>query len=1004
MQNTAFRHRLMASSMICGVAFAAAMSATTAQAQDATSPAPSGTGVQEVVVTGSRIKSPNLTSDAPITSVTAAEVKLTGTTTIENLLNSLPEITGGQNLGQSIDSGGTATVNLRDLGPQRTLVLVDGRRLPPGDPTAPYADINQIPAALVDRIDIVTGGASAVYGADAVAGVVNFIMKKDFQGVQFDIQASGNQNSTHNAAVDALLKSSNVAVPGDKFDGEQYTASAVFGVSAPDGKGNITAYGTYFHSDPVLQTQRDYSACALGSTYATNSHVYDTHFCVGSSNGAYGRFQALSAAEGNTVSPGTTGRLHDNPNGSATFVSSGVPGYNFNALSYLQREDDRYNMGYFAHYQVSPQLEFYSDFMFAEDNTLAQFAPSGFFAGGGAIVGQSYFNINCNNPLLSTQQATALCGTSAGTSALTQVQIGYRFTSAPRTGTFNHTSYKTDIGARGDLDNVWSYDAYIQYGTSNYQQEQGGYASLARLQNALEVNPNGTCYVGGACVPINIFTANSSSISKAAFAYVEVPGFLAGDTVEQVASASINGDLGKYNLKSPLATEGVGVALGTEYRRENLLYQTDAEESSGDLSGGGQNIGDSGTYQVYELYGEAHVPLVQNLPFIKAVNFNPGYRFSDYSSIGITNTYKLDFDYSVSQDIRFRYSYNVAVRAPNIVELYTPQVLGLFGGQDPCAANPSNNAVPAACAAQGVTKTQYDAGISQCPAAQCGTLSGGNPDLKAETANTYTYGFVLTPRWIPRFSLSADYYNIRISGLVEAGLGGATSELTGCAQTLNVAQCGLIHRDPATGELFGAGYVSTLNTNNGFVQTKGIDVSSNYALPINKFGRVDFKLTGTYTAHYVQESYAGSGTYDCASLFGVTCGTPLPHWRSNFRVTWTTPWKVTASVQWRFIGATKVDINESNPLLQVYGPGLNGAGLEQIDGKIGDVSYFDATLQWKIHDGVVLRGGVNNIFDINPPFGDANNLSVFSGGNANTFPQLYDEMGRNIFVGMTADF
>jgi outer membrane receptor protein involved in Fe transport len=1000
MQNIAFRHRLMASSMMLGVAFAAAVSATSAQAQDTTSAAPAGTGVQEVVVTGSRIKSPNLTSDAPITSVSAADVKLTGTTTIENLLNSLPQVVGGQNLGQSIDSSGTATVDLRGLGANRTLVLVDGRRLPPGDPTAPYADLNQIPAALVDRVDIVTGGASAVYGADAVAGVVNFIMKKDFQGVQFDIQASANQNNTHSASQDALLKANNVAVPGDAFDGEQYTASAVFGVSAPDGKGNITAYGTYFHSDPVLQSTRDYSACALGSTYSTNSAVYDIHSCIGSSNGAYGRFQALTAAQGNTVSPGVSSRVHDNPDGTDTFVSSSVPGYNFNTLSYLQREDDRYNFGYFAHYQVSPQLDFYSDFMFAKDDTTAQFAPSGFFAGGGAIVGQSYFDINCNNPFLSSQQAFDLCGTSAGTSKLTEVQIGYRFTSSPRTGSFDHTSYKADFGARGDLDSVWSYDAYIQYGTSSYQQEQGGYASLARLQNALEVNPNGTCYVGGACVPINIFTAKSSSISQAAFNYVQVPGFLSGDTVEQVASASVNGDLGKYNLKSPFATEGVGVALGTEYRRENLLYQTDAEESSGDLSGGGQNEGDSGTYQVYELYGEARVPLVQNLPFIKSINFNPGYRFSDYSSVGITNTYKLDFDYSPSRDIRFRYSYNVAVRAPNIDELYTPQTLGLFGGQDPCAAAASNNAVPAACAAQGVTKAQYDAGISQCPAAQCGTLGGGNPDLKAETANTYTYGFVATPHWIPRLSFSADYYNIRISNLVEAGLGGATTELQTCATTLNPAQCSLIHRDPATGELFGTGYVSVINTNDGFVQTKGIDVAANYALPINKYGRVDFKLTGTYTAHYVTEAYAGSGTYDCAGLFGVTCGTPAPHWRSNFRATWTTPWKVTASLQWRFIGATKVDIDESNPLLQVYGSGL----YEQIDSKIGDVSYFDATVQWKVKDGILLRGGVNNIFDINPPFGDANNLSVFSGGNANTFPQLYDTMGRNIFVGMTADF
>jgi outer membrane receptor protein involved in Fe transport len=986
--------------------YAAAQAPAATPAQPSTdAQAPAGSAVQEVVVTGSRIRSPNQTSDAPITSVSSAEVKLEGTTTIENLLNSLPQVVGGQNLGQSIDSSGTATVNLRGLGANRTLVLVDGRRLPPGDPTAPYADINNIPAALVDRIDVVTGGASAVYGADAVAGVVNFIMKKDFQGVELDAQASANQDSAHNKSVDALLAASGTPVPGDKFDGEQYTASIVMGVSAPDSKGNITAYGTYFHSDPVLQSSRDYSACALGSTYSNSAtpNVYDTHFCVGSSNSAYGRFNVLTN-KGVTNPANTTSTFHDSTDGTNTFVTSGVPGYNFDTSSYLQREDDRYNFGYFAHYQIDPKVELYSDFMFSEDNTVAQFAPSGFFAGSGAINGQSYFNVNCNNPFLSSQQATVLCGSAAGTSALAEAQIGYRFTSANRTGTFNHTAYKIDVGARGDLDNVWSYDAYVQYGTASYQQYQGGYASLSRLQNALEVNPNGTCYVGGACVPINIFTGLSSSISKAALDYVLVPGFESGDTVEQVASASINGDLGKYGLKSPFASDGVGIALGTEYRRENLLFQTDAEESSGDLSGGSQVIGDSGTYQVYELFGEARVPLAQNLPFIKSINFNPGYRFSDYSSIGITNTYKLDFDYSPSKDLMLRYSYNVAVRAPNIDELYSPQSEGLFSGQDPCAGK-APSASLAACEAQGVTAAQYGT-ISQCPAAQCSTLAGGNPDLKAETAYTYTYGFVATPHWVPRLVFSVDYYNIRINNVVEAGLGDANSEVSGCVSQGLSSLCDLIHRDPTTGELFGSGYVITTNVNDGFIQTKGLDVNVAYSYPLPKYGRLNFDLNGSYTAHYVTEAYAGSGTYDCAGLFGVTCGAPDPHWRSKARVTWTTPWKITASLQWRFVGATKVDVNEPNPLLQAY-QGL----YDQADNHIPDYSYFDATIQWKVKDGLLLRAGCNNLLDKEPPFGDENNLGVYAGGNpnsglgnGNTWPSVYDTLGRNLFVGLTADF
>lgn len=1008
MQNIAFRHRLMASSMIFGVAVVAAISSTSAYAQDATAAAPAATGVQEVVVTGSRIKSPNLTSDAPVTSVGQAEIKLEGTTSIENLLNSLPQVTGGQNLGQSIDSNGTATVSLRNLGANRTLVLVDGRRLEPGDPTAPYADLNQIPTALLERVDVVTGGASAVYGADAVAGVVNFIMKKDFVGVQVDAQASANQNSTHNSGLDSILKSGGYTVPGDAFDGEQYTASIVMGLNAPDSKGNVTVYGTYFHSDPVLQSTRDYSACALGSTYSTNSSVYNVHNCIGSSNAANGRFQALSAASGNTVSPYVTARLHDNLNGTDTFVTTGVPGYNFNNQSYIQREDDRYDFGYFAHYQIAPKVDLYSDFMFAEDNTLAQYAPSGFFAGGGPVPRQSYFNINCNNPFLGTtpgpngySQAQDLCGAAAGTAALTQVQIGYRFTSADRSGNFNHTGYKADLGVRGDLDDAWSYDAYVQYGTAHFQQYANGYASLTRLQNALEVNPNGTCYVGGICVPINIFTGGSSSISAAAFNYVLTPGIQTGDTVEQVASANLNGDLGKYGWKSPFAKDGFAVSVGTEYRRENLLFQPDAETSSGDLSGGSQVIGDSGTYDVEELFGEARIPIAQNLPFIRSMTFNPGYRFSDYSSVGITSTYKLDFDYSPTRDVVLRYSYNVAVRAPNINELYSPQVEGLYSGQDPCSSNgPTTKALPAGCAAQGVTLQQFQAGISPCPASQCSSLVGGNATLKPESADTYTYGLVFTPHWVPRLSLSVDYYNIRINNIISAGLGGANSEVTGCYQSQTPLLCSLIHRDPATGELFGAGYVATTNVNDGFVQTKGIDVNANYSYPLPSLGRLDASLTGSYLSHYVTEAYPGSGTYDCAGLFGATCGVPLPRWRSKFRVTWVTPWKITASAQWRFIGSAKVDVNESNPLLAAAGFGID----DQVDAKTGNVSYLDLTAQWKVRDGVVLRGGVNNVLDTSPPFGDANNLGVYGQGNGNTFPQLYDTLGRNLFVGLTADF
>ena len=1002
------RNRLLATTIICGAAvgFGAA-----AFAQDA---AP----VQEVVVTGSLIRSPNITSDSPLTSVQHAEVNLEGTTTIENLINSLPQAIGGQNLGQSIASTGTASASLRGLLPQRTLVLVDGRRLNPGDPSqqAPGADLNMIPSQMVERVDVVTGGASSTYGADAVAGVINFITRKNFQGVEFDVQASGNENDRYNKGFDTVLTQNGYKYPsGVSFDGEQYTASVIMGSNVQDGKGNVTVFASYFHSDPVVAPQRDYSSCAAGSTaFGSNSAVYDGLFCIGSSTSAYGKFIVPGAG-----SLGIPGTYHDNPTGTNTFTQNGVPGFNFNGTSYIQREDDRYNIGYFAHYEVNKHVELYSDFMFLRDSTTAQYGSSGLFAGETNVPFQANFQVNCNNPFLGTtpgaintktglpapSQQQALCGAAAGTSALTNVQIGYRFIeNGPRVGNFTHDNYRVVLGGRGQLDDVWSYDAYLQYGHVDYEQGIQGYASLRNVANALLVNPNGTCYVGGSCVPLNIFQAQSVGITPAALKYLATPGYQDGNVTEQIADLTLNGDLGKYGLKSPFASDGAQIALGTQYRRENLVFQPDLENETGDLAGGSVITPISGSFDVYELFGEAHIPIVQNLPFVKSITFNPGYRFSDYSSIGTTNTYKLDADWAINDDVRLRYSYNVAVRAPNITELYTPNAELLYASNDPCANDPgkSPSASLAACMNTGVTAAQYG-NIPQCPASQCNDIAGGNAALKPETAHTYTFGGVFTPHFIPRLSLSVDYYNIRIENVISPGYGGAATEVVGCLNNAQPTLCNLIHRDPVTGQLYGSGYVTALDLNNGFVQTKGIDVTGNYTLPVGRFGRLAFSFDGTYVQHFVNEPYgpqpglSGSGTYECAGYFGVACGVPTPHWRSKARVTWNTPIGLQVSAQWRYVGDSKIDENQNNPL-------LNEGVIDVVDSHIPAISYYDLTLEYKFRGRYTFRAGVNNIFDTPPPVGDANNLGDFGAGNGNTFPQLYDTLGRNMFVGVTADF
>ncbi len=406
------RAKLLASSMITSAAVAAASfaSAQTAPSAAATTTATAEAApaaVQELVVTGSRIPQPNLTSVSPLTTVTNQDIKLSGQTDILQLLNQLPSAFANQTSQVSNGSTGTAEADLRNLGPTRTLVLVDGKRLMPGDPSSAglAPDLNNIPTALVDRVDVVTGGASAVYGSDAVAGVINFIMKKNFEGVQVDYQYSFYNHQNDNTGGQATLRANGLPfganqplpIPKDVgADGGVHQVSIIMGTTSPDDKGNITAYVTYRHMDPVLQGTRDFSDCGI----ATFNSAPNTHHCLGSSNTAFGRFDNPG---------GAAGAVSDNPNGTKTFVpyNGSQMAYNFNPLNFLQREDEQYTAGFFAHYDINKMAEVYTDFMFMDDQTNAQIAPSGLFRGSGPNLTSGY-TINCNNPLMSLSQATSL--------------------------------------------------------------------------------------------------------------------------------------------------------------------------------------------------------------------------------------------------------------------------------------------------------------------------------------------------------------------------------------------------------------------------------------------------------------------------------------------------------------------------------------------------------------------------------------------------------------------
>jgi iron complex outermembrane receptor protein len=1046
------RERLLASTMICGIMVVVGASPALAQTAPAPAPAapppPVASADQQVIVTGSRIPTPNLKSVSPVQVVNSTELKLQGTTNVANLLNTLPQVYANQQGNASNGASGTSTVNLRDLGPQRTLVLVNGTRLPPADVAVPAPDLDTIPAALVDRVEVLTGGASATYGSDAVAGVVNFIMKQDLEGVRLDAQVGFAQHDQSDGAIQTLERTGNasvstrnnippVTVPGNALDGLTKDVTLAVGVNSPDGKGNVEAYLGYRSTDAVTENTRDYSACAIFTNNGDGQH-----YCGGSSNVPQGKFTDVSVA-GQKNHYGT-------PTG---LTLTAAPAYNYAPFNYFQVPSERYSGGYFAHYDLDPHVELYSSFMFSDNREFAQIAPSGIFYG-------VPYQVNCTNPYLVAAnggpgQSNDLCVGS--TNNETTLYIGRRTPElGNRTDDLEHIAYRANFGFRGDIADGWSYDTYAQYADTIYQERYTGEVSISRVNNALQVGGTTAApyCLGGqsGCVPLNIFSSNA--LTPAMENYIAGNGEKEGYATEQVVSASITGDLGRYGLQSPFADHGVGVAFGGEYRREAISLSPDQEFATGDLAGqGGQTAPVHGAFDVKEAFFEVRAPLASNQPFFYDLSLNGGYRYSDYSSVGGTNTYKIGGEWAPVPDVRFRASYNEAVRAPNTVELFSAPAFKLFGASDPCAGGLSKSGVPGTdpvgCIAQGVLpavgNTQVGANgrtaygyVIPCPASQCTNLTSGNPNLGPETSNTISYGVVFTPTFFKGFTASIDYWDIDVLNLV--GSYGAATILNTCmSQTAsgnpNAAFfCNLINRDPITNVIFGGttiqnlgnlatmkgnGSINNFNTNTGYLHTTGIDFAADYRTRfsdwgLGEWGSLDFDYESTLTLKFDVEPSAKIGHFDCVGYFGPQCsgsvangfdGGPIPAYRHKFRITWGTPWdNLSLSLQWRYISAVKPEFASKNPLLAT-GANNSVTPTDPID-NIPAFNYIDLAATWRVRDGVTFRAGVNNLIDVNPPVVDQSNLALSSPpiGNGNTFPAIYDSLGRTMFVGVTVDY
>jgi outer membrane receptor protein involved in Fe transport len=587
-----------------------------------------------------------------------------------------------------------------------------------------------------------------------------------------------------------------------------------------------------------------------------------------------------------------------------------------------------------------------------------------------------------------------------------------------RISDLKHTEWRGVLGTRGDLSKVWSYDAYFQYGRTDYSQVYRNEFSVSRLINALnavnvnpltgEEVPVGTpgsviecrSVLAGTdtnCVPVDFFTG--AGPSQAALNYLNVFGVIEGTTNEQVADANITGALGEMGVQTPWADEGVGINVGMEYRKESLDLNPDQSFQTGDLAGqGAPTLPVSGNFRVLEGFGEIQVPIVRH-SFIDELSLAAGYRKS-YYKLGTgrkysTDTYKVSAEFAPVRDIRFRGAYNRAVRAPNIQELFSPQFVALDASDDPCAGF-DITATDYGCLAQGMVVGQN---TPSNPAAQYNGLIGGNANLNPEKATTKTLGAVIQPRFIPRLAITADWYSIKIKGAIQGF--GADAILVNCVNNTTATSvapsCALIHRD-LTGSIWltSSGYVTDLPQNVGSVETRGVDGNVSYSYRFGSTGTLSVSGVGTYTTHYIVDDGLNP-TYDCAGYYGATCGNPLPKWRHKLRLGFQMPNGIGISGQWRYYGpVTHQGLNPSATLAGLPPP---------ISAHVPSQSYFDLAGTFTVGDHYNLRLGVNNIFDRDPPIFTSGNGACSAGTcNGNTYGGVYDTLGRFFFAGATLNF
>jgi iron complex outermembrane recepter protein len=934
---------------------------------------------ESIVVTGTRLKRAELDAPIPVQVLTSEQIKASGATNVADAVNQIPSL--GVPFGRFTrtaggDELGTTTLNLRNLGSNRTLVLVDGQRQISGVTNATIVDLFTIPTALVERVEVSTGGASVAYGADAVGGVVNFIMKRNYEGLTIDAQYGITKYG----------------------DGADRTVTAAYGKNFADGRGNFTISGSYNSSTEINGVDRKFRSdnCVFAPVpgAGVNTSPKQTIKCNAFLQSTDENGILLGAADGTQYTFANNGALapyvpgNDLGNG----FTQGGTGFDFASVVQIQNPNERYLINGGLSFEFSPALRLSAEAKYVRSRSVAPYQPTGtFYVYIDPLNNGNFTLISRDNPFLPNDpRITQLFDDNSDFVLLSK----FGTDTGKRDLTTDRETFQARLVAEGRIGiGDFAYRAAYQYGqtknnfdlTNTYISDRFAWALdatgdvagvvpgnapgapacratvAAYTANPAGGSPNPAINV---CKPLNVFGFGNAS--AAALAYINTTIRNRESLQQQIASFQVNGSL------ITLPAGPVAVAAGLEWRQETSRQRPDDFYLNA-TTFEGSRVNNDGRFGVKEAFGEISIPLLKDKPFFERLTLEGGARISDYSTAGTSTTYRGGVVWAPIRDIRFRAGYSVAVRAPNIGELFLPASQSFSSLEDPCDSI-NINLGPNPTQRQANCLTLVGAGyVDPTRGITKAITVSGNLGLGVETARTLTFGAVLQPGFIPNLTITADYFRIPIRNAItqlDAG-----DIVTGCVDSyssINNPLCALVTRSAlGNNPAKGITDVKTTFLNVASFVTSGIDFTANYRLNLNTAGSLDFALSGTYLDTLNSSSSVGAAPVDSVGVRGI------PKWRANLRTTWSigdlaTTWTA------RYAGRTYIDnVTPAN-----FSP----------TGTAPQV-FNDINLRLKVEKRFEIFAGANNLFNLQP-IGGINNFSVNSG----------DVIGRFMYAGVTVKY